>query len=162
MEKPIGEPIGKLKKFFIGFGGLFIVVFLVAGPLIIFSSLNPVSTDNKVTGSTLRFNIEAGLNGPNGVLNTYNILLYQNNYVLQLQDISNFLFEDLNLGTNIETRNFDRGQFQVVEMSANSDSVWVLSPPNQDKLFNIIDTAYNEPENPEVVIYLTMQSTFDR
>jgi hypothetical protein len=83
MNHQVGKPINKLQKFLMGALGLLFVVALVAGPLAIFSSLNPVAVDNKVTGSTLKLNIEVGDLLKDGVVNKYTI--YENNYVTQLK-----------------------------------------------------------------------------
>ena len=107
----MNHPLGKPRTFFqkVLFGGLFLlgIVVLVAGPLAIFSSLNPVAVDNKVTGSTLRFNIEVYNLDGSGFSNQYTI--YKNDYVTQLQNINDYLYKGLKLDQRQETRNYDRG-----------------------------------------------------
>jgi len=160
MEKPLGTPIGWFKKFIIGGLGLLIVVALVAGPLAIFSSLNPVAVENKVIGSTLMFNIEVGTSGRQGAINRFTV--YRNNYMVQLLDINDHMFYNYSLDSDLNTRNFDRSMFQAVEMNEYSDTVWDMSPPNQQQLYNIMNEALNDLNNTNLYIYLNMQYTFDR
>ena len=61
MEHKLGEQIPKLMKFIIGICGTFSLVFVIAGPLLLFSSLNPIAEDNFVTGTTLDLSIEVNV-----------------------------------------------------------------------------------------------------
>ena len=161
MAHPLGEPIIKVKKFFIGGFALIGIVALVAGPLAIFSSLNPVAEANKVTGSTLKGNIEVGESAGDGVVNQYTI--YENQYVTQLKDINDYVYKDkMELNTNLNTRNYDRDLYQVVEMNANSDSVWDSSPPNQQNLYDILDFTLRYINTTTLNINLNLYYTFSR
>lgn len=160
MEHPLGKPISKFMKFIMGGLGLLLVVALVAGPLAIFSSLNPVAVDNKVTGSRLRFDIVVGRTGRDNAINKYTI--YRNNYVVQLQSINDHLYKNMSLNTHIYTRNFDRSLFQMIEMSENSDSVWDMSPPNQIQLFNTLEEALVNINSTNLEINLELTYSFDR
>lgn len=160
----MNHPLGKPRTFFqkLIFGGLFLlgIVALVAGPLAIFSSLNPVAIDNKVTGSTLRFNIEVGNFDDTGVTNQYTI--YQNDYVTQLQNINDYLYKSLELNQKPQTRNYDRDLYQVIEMNENSDNVWAMSPPNQDNLYQILEDALEDINATNLEINLNVYYMFDR
>ena len=54
----MGKQQRKLAKFFLGGCGLFLILIVVAGPLIIFSSLNPATKFNDVTAASVRFTVE--------------------------------------------------------------------------------------------------------
>lgn len=58
---------------------------LIAGPLLLFSNFNPISTANPVTNALMRFNI---IVEPEGSLAKNTINLFANNYVTQLTDIT--------------------------------------------------------------------------
>ena len=58
---------------------------LIAGPLLLFSNFNPISTANPVTNAALKFNI---LIEPKGSLAKNTINLFTNNYVTQLTQIT--------------------------------------------------------------------------
>jgi len=47
----LGEPISWVFKMAFGLSGLLAVLSLILGPLIIFSSLNPIAEPNLVTGA---------------------------------------------------------------------------------------------------------------
>jgi len=50
------QPI--LKKIAVGFSLIFFILAMIAGPMLLFSTLNPVSVPNPVYGGTLQFYIE--------------------------------------------------------------------------------------------------------
>ena len=55
--KEVGKKTPSYVKFFVGFCGICLMVILIFGPMILFSSLNPIAQPNQVVGA----NIELGL-----------------------------------------------------------------------------------------------------
>lgn len=84
---PLGKPQPGIMKFFLGYMGLVGIIVLIAGPLILFSTFNPISENNPVVNAKIDLNIliqEAG----SKAVNSMNI--YSNNYVQELSDITEF------------------------------------------------------------------------
>jgi hypothetical protein len=149
-----------LNKIFVGVLSLIGIVILVAGPLAIFSSLNPVAVDNKITGAYLEFNIEIGRTSEYGATNQY--IIFQNHYVVHLEDLPPKTYSDLNLNENLLTRNYDHGLFQQIEMSANSDITWDIPPPKQQELHEILKTVISDINRTDYTIALNLYYIFYR
>jgi hypothetical protein len=47
-EHPLGKPIGKVTKFIFGFTLMVFILVLIAGPMLLFSNINPASVTNPV------------------------------------------------------------------------------------------------------------------
>lgn len=54
MERPLGKKVRKWEKITIGCGLVFFIVLMIIGPIILFSSLNPISKIDNPTGGILR------------------------------------------------------------------------------------------------------------
>jgi hypothetical protein len=55
--KRLGSKIEWWKKLLMGFPLLFVIILLLFGPLILFSSLNPLSSLNEITGGYLELSL---------------------------------------------------------------------------------------------------------
>lgn len=49
--KPVAKKIVLISKLALGVTGIFVILALIFGPMILFSSLNPISQNNLVTGA---------------------------------------------------------------------------------------------------------------
>jgi len=58
MEKPIGKPIKCWMKILIGGGLTLLVILLLAGPILLFSSYNPIAVVNPVLSANLEVRLE--------------------------------------------------------------------------------------------------------
>jgi Piezo non-specific cation channel, R-Ras-binding domain len=58
MQHELGTKQPVLKKIAIGFTLLIVILVCIAGPMLLFSTLNPVSNENPVVGGYLQFYIE--------------------------------------------------------------------------------------------------------
>jgi hypothetical protein len=61
LEHKLGDPISKGMKFLLGCCGIFVLVLIIAGPLLLFSSFNPLAKDNFVNGAKIRVEIFANI-----------------------------------------------------------------------------------------------------
>mmetsp|Transcript_4982 Transcript_4982/g.3610 ORF Transcript_4982/g.3610 Transcript_4982/m.3610 type:complete len:208 (+) Transcript_4982:725-1348(+) len=95
-EHKLGEPQAFVKKFFIGGCGLFGIILLIAGPLLLFSTFNPISENNPVRNSVLKFNILIQEQN-SSALNSIN--LYTNNYVQKIEQITDDMYDAMNFET---------------------------------------------------------------
>jgi len=57
MDHKLGEKQGILKKLFFGAGLTLIIILCIAGPLLLFSSYNPIAVSNPVSNSDLSINM---------------------------------------------------------------------------------------------------------
>ena len=62
MEKELGKKISWFEKIGVGLSLMLFILFLIAGPMLLFSSINPVGVANPVASGTLQFYIH--LNNP--------------------------------------------------------------------------------------------------
>lgn len=63
MLRPLGMKQQWFKKVFMGFTLLVLALVLIAGPMLLFSTLNPIATPNPVIGGELKFTILVQDNG---------------------------------------------------------------------------------------------------
>ena len=103
-EKTIGEIVSKISKIMLGCCGILFLLILLFGPMLLFSTLNPMAQSNLVTGASVSFGI---------VLNKTNYFeLFSNSYVMDIQIVDenefNGLFSSINYFHSI-----DRTSFQV-------------------------------------------------
>lgn len=54
MERNLGTRIAKWEKIVVGFGLVFFILFMLVGPIILFSSLNPIAVIDNPTGGQLK------------------------------------------------------------------------------------------------------------
>ena len=128
---PIGEKVPWYMKLGIGGGGLAGVIILIAGPLLLFSTLNPISDKNPVNNCEISLNIL--INQENSAA-TNTINLYTNNYVTELRDIGDGDFKAMGFDGNIKTKSFDSDLVQFIKMNSFSDTNWGVSKPSRDIL----------------------------
>lgn len=84
-RKPLGKPIPLILKMALGVMGQIGIILLIAGPLLLFSSFNPISEKNPVINASVRMNILVQQENSIAV-NTVN--LFTNNYVTELMEVS--------------------------------------------------------------------------
>lgn len=144
------------KKFFMGFIGIIGIVILLAGPLLIFSSLNPVANNNNVEGATITLNMVVK---QSGVENTYQ--LFKNDHVQYIDIISNEYYNQLKFGEEPNMRNFDKSTIQVIALSRFADQNWDITVPNQQMLFDQVGMVKDrDPDAPTIEVQLIY--TFSR
>jgi len=109
MEHKLGESIPKWMKFFLGVCFLAGIILLIAGPLLLFSTFNPIADKNNVTNASMQFNIKLKV-GDSDAENTIN--LFSNNYLTELRQIPTDVYNRLNLGSSLVTKGFDQSLIQ--------------------------------------------------
>ena len=99
----LGDPISKFIKFLVGFLGTLGLVAIIAGPMLLFSTLNPISQDNLITGVILDLTIEVNVTSEGGgTTNKYG--LFHTDHVTMLNSISDSLYSNMSLGNDILTK----------------------------------------------------------
>jgi hypothetical protein len=146
-------------KFLIGILGTLGLVTVIAGPLLLFSSLNPIAEENMVKGTSLNLAIEVNVTRYSDIINRYS--LFSNDHVKVLRNIENELYDELHMGVNTITKNIKRGQMQEIAMSTTSDTVWDIAPPSQSLLFEQISNAREESTRLPINVRLTYSFTRD-
>jgi len=102
VDHKLGAPISKLVKFLVGILGTLGLVAIIAGPMLLFSTLNPIAQDNPVTGMILDLSIEVNITSDGGIINKYGI--FHNDHVTKINDISDSLYSEMKLGGDILTK----------------------------------------------------------
>ena len=133
---PLGKPMVFLQKLLLGCCGLFILILLIAGPLLFFSNFNPYAKDNLVTGSSVRVLLEANITD-DGEVKQYG--LFNTKRYISLKPIDNKSYQKLSKYRLI--RNLDRKYFQKVVLSKISDSTWDISPPGEEDIYERVSNG---------------------
>ena len=109
-KKKVGQAVGKGSK--IGMGGVlsFVLILVLFGPLLLFSTLNPTNELNDLTNADLT--VELGFIYKNELMKNYT--LYQNLKPLLIEPISSQDFSYYNYTKCAETKNFPIEQIQTV------------------------------------------------
>jgi len=83
-KRKIGDRISVFNKISLGGCGFIILLFLILGPLILFSNLNPTNSINNVTEASLELNL---IFESNKIF--YNYTLFSNKQAMSIKNISN-------------------------------------------------------------------------
>eukprot|EP01017_Pseudomicrothorax_dubius_P048531 TRINITY_DN8846_c0_g1_i1.p1 TRINITY_DN8846_c0_g1~~TRINITY_DN8846_c0_g1_i1.p1 ORF type:complete len:403 (+),score=43.25 TRINITY_DN8846_c0_g1_i1:146-1354(+) len=127
----LGDAVTFVMKFGIGCCGLVVLVLLILGPLLLFSTFNPFTNFNPVREAS----VDLGF-----VLNNSTFFsAYRNAFVSKVESVAeNGTFWDL-YGRLEPLRTVERSSVQNLTMPNVSDSIWLISPPNLVNLRNYID-----------------------
>ena len=104
-KKKLGTKIGIFKKIIFGFCIWIVILLLIMGPMILFSSLNPITEKNLVTGSS----IELGLK----INNTNYFKIFENSHFQDIHLVDENKFTEFKFNTSRYYRDIDRDTFQV-------------------------------------------------
>ena len=154
MWRRVGSIYENYKKILMG--GLYnlIIIALIFGPLILFSSLNPINVVNQVNGVNLKIilcmNVEQSAK--------INLTLFQtDNSIIQgfenELDYSNYLFKQGNTELNTYNKSYKYSQVQKVRLISFSEYKWDIS--NQFKNYFSPETNYSKGE-----YYLSLKYSF--
>eukprot|EP01022_Parablepharisma_sp_SALTPOND_P021454 TRINITY_DN424_c0_g1_i1.p1 TRINITY_DN424_c0_g1~~TRINITY_DN424_c0_g1_i1.p1 ORF type:complete len:2708 (-),score=170.36 TRINITY_DN424_c0_g1_i1:63-8186(-) len=134
---PLGKAISGIFKFLVSSSGLFAIILLIVGPMIIFSSLNPIAQDNKITGAAIAFGIYV-----NQQINTFE--LFSTSQIVSLMDMNStrFIKEGLHRVDEIKTANLN--SIQIVEMQKYSDTEWRPTTQAKDLLLKYLNSSTTE------------------
>ena len=135
-NKPHGDPIPKKQKFFMGICGLFTILVIIFIPLIVFSSINPITVPNPVYSASLKLNFH---------YDNRKFELFSINSVEEIEPVSQDSWDNLYNFTRIhQLSSTDREIMQKVIMPADSDQIWGITPPAKIKLCNNIRDSKND------------------
>ena len=162
--KKVGQPVKKGSKIGMGGGLSFVLLLVLVGPLLLFSSLNPTNELNNLTNADLT--IELSFLYKNKLMKNYTI--FENTKPQSIEPISKEDFEYYNYSKCIESKNFPMEQIQTVKFFEENDRNWDLSRPHIQNLIELIQSvkknasASDENENYIERIDLIMDYTFFR
>lgn len=109
-QKKTGDIIPKVTKFFVGCCGIIFLLILLFGPMLLFSTFNPISTSNLVTGASVSFGI---------IVDKTNFFqLFSNSFVLDIQIVNDNEFASKFSNINY-FQTIDRASFQVKKNKLN-------------------------------------------
>jgi hypothetical protein len=149
------EPGASVKfgeKFFSGYCVLFLILFIILMPLIIFSSLNPILDKNPVQGIT----IELGINIDD---KTYT-QLFSSTHVASVDYVTSSQWSDLDFDQVRDLHSEDEDIMQLVTISTYPDQVWSVTPPaRHDLAYSLLESITGIKEHS---IKMQMTYTFVR
>jgi hypothetical protein len=129
-QKKVGEVINKFSKILVGGGSFMLILLILIGPLLLFSSLNPGNISNLVIGAGTELSIIFQDNKK--VTNTFP--LFSNIYVESMFLITDPIWSAYNYDKSPKTKNFPMLQVQVIAMSSISDTNWDIAKPHIDTI----------------------------
>ena len=152
MARRVGSIIPNYSKIF--FGGLtnLSIIVLIFGPLILFSSLNPINEVNQVNGVNLKIvlcmNVEQSAKINLTLFQTFNSIIqgFRNE-----DEYSNYLFKQDNAELNNFNKSYKFTQVQKVKLISFSEHNWDIS--NQFKKYFSPNTNYSKGEYYLSLIY---------
>ena len=134
--KDYGEKIPKFEKCYMGFCGLFIVLTIILLPLLIFSTLNPIITENPVVSSShdIKFLYK------NRAFNLYSISSSES-----ISDVSYETWDNTyNFNSVSQLTTYDREQMSEILMPIYPDRIWDISRRNKEKLCGYLLIGVND------------------
>lgn len=117
------------------------MILIIAGPLLLFSSFNPLASNNLVTGASIQVLLVANLTSE-GATNQYE--LFKTTRFTDISLISDANYR--NISAERVVRNLERDLFQQVELARVSDNSWTISPPVQTEIFELLSVAEVDQE----------------
>jgi len=119
-QRKLGDHIDRFSKFTIGFCGITFLLLLILGPLLLFSTYNPLAAENAVIGATVSLGFRIGKN------NYFSI--FSNSHVSAiLNDKSSYDFSG-----QPALRDVDPDRIQTVTMAPFSEETWGITYPNYE------------------------------
>mmetsp|Transcript_10701 Transcript_10701/g.20818 ORF Transcript_10701/g.20818 Transcript_10701/m.20818 type:complete len:2184 (+) Transcript_10701:50-6601(+) len=132
-QKEPGAPIKFTDKCLNGYCVLFIILFIILIPLIIFSSLNPIVDKNPVKGITVEFGISIDDK-------TYT-QLFSSTHVASVDYVSDSEWDEQDFSTVRDLHSEDKDIMQLVTISTYPDQVWDVTPPaKHDLAFSLMES----------------------
>lgn len=122
------------------------IIVIIAGPLLLFSTANPVATLNPVLGGSMKFMIKIQPNDTSKPPNYYGLIT--NNEVYQIVDFPDSLYNYYNFSMNSLTRNFDKSIIQILVENKYSQTNWEITPPMLSSLRTSLEKVKNSPTDP--------------
>ena len=155
-SKLVGQKVSKVLK--IGMGGVisFGLIFVLVGPLMLFSSLNPTNKKNNLTSADLK--VELCFTYSNGAFKNYTI--FQNTKPESINEISDSDWEYYGYSKSTHTKNYPKDQVQTVTFFEANDRNWDLAKPHIENLITLIQNRTNDDEL--LSIKLVLDYSFSR
>ena len=133
-KKKHGDQVGWLEKCYMGACGLFLILMVILLPLLIFSSLNPITIPNPVISASLDVRF---------IHNNRVFKLYTISSAEEILSLNSTYWESRGLSEVVELTKSDRDQMQKILMPFYSDSIWDISQPSKEKLCSLISNDIN-------------------
>ena len=144
--KQVGNTVGKGSKISMGGVLTFVLVLVLVGPMLLFSSLNPTNQLNNLTNSDLT--LELSFIYKNELMKNYT--LYQNTRPQTIEPINDADWNAYNYSVCVNTKNFPKKQVETVTFSQENDRNWDLSRPHIKNLIELIQSSIkNVSENED-------------
>ena len=130
-EKPLGDPIEKCEKCYMGIASLVLIIIVILAPLIIFSTLNPIIEFNQVTSAGITISI---------LFDNRAFKIFSINTAEKINTINETEWMENNFNENSELTTTDIDIMQNISMPQFSDTVWDISPPSLEQLCEFVNS----------------------
>jgi hypothetical protein len=137
IEKPIGKKSGVLMKIGMGCSLVIVVICLLAGPLLLFSNINPISKDIYTNSSALSFKLQVKETTSEFDITLFSTTKTVSNIPLNstFEDTSYTYYDKLQFANQTGTITyFQPNQIQAFQMAADADDIWTATGPNKVNL----------------------------
>ena len=132
--KKIGDSIPLIEKCYMGVFSIFLILFIILAPLIVFSTMNPIINYNKVKSASLQISLS---------FNQREFEIYKINTADEIHGITEDEWHRLEFNKIPELVASDIDIMQKISMPSESDTVWDISPPAYKKLCDLLGQDLN-------------------
>jgi hypothetical protein len=133
-EEP-ATPQNWVRKFFIGYCLIFLLLVLILLPLFLFSSLDPFMKENPVKEIELSIGV---------VLDSNFLVLYKSSYLQDSSNLSKEEWKDLGIPELNGVSNSDRDNAKIFETPITSDDLWYYNPARKLSICDVQDKDLND------------------
>lgn len=120
---------------------------LIAGPLLLFSTFNPISTPDPVINAQIQFNI---LLEPKASSARNTINVFTNNYLTTIRQISDTQYDQMKFAFDPKTKSFDKQLIQFIKMNNFPDNSWGVSQPNKAYLREEFQASFDNRSDTNI------------
>lgn len=123
-------------KFFMGGCGLFLLVLCIFGPMLLFSTLNPIAENNLVSHISIKL----------GLLSNSNkyFKLYSAENIMDVAFVNNSQYDEAGFNRIPFFKSFDRNELQIINIQMFSDDLWAISDPNLNLLKQTLQDSISQ------------------
>ena len=129
MTHKLGEKVTWFEKIAFGLSLMLFILFLIAGPMLLFSTINPISNSNLVSQSGMQFSIKID----DMALNTTALVpLFYSSSLVRNKTLTSQQFDAMDFNAaGSSSSQFENTQCQAIQYSKMADTVWRVSPPKR-------------------------------
>lgn len=132
-QRNYGNKVKWWIKFFMGGCGIFLIVLCIFGPMLLFSTLNPIAETNLVS----QFSIKVGLVAQKSKY----FKLFSAENMMDVNHLNNTQFNEAGFDKIHYFEDIERNEIQILQVQKFSDDLWAISDPNLALLITYLEVA---------------------